>query len=77
MAPALIVIHVPLLVAAHAQPPAAVTATVPVPATDVTFADAGEMVGVQGAAACEIVNVSSPIVSVAVRGAAVGFAATL
>ena len=76
-APALIVIQVSLLVAVHAQPVVAVTATLPVPAADVTFADAGAIVSVQGAPAWVIVNVSSPIVSVAVRGVAVGFAATL
>ena len=76
-APALMVIQASLLVAVHAQPVAAVTATVPVPAAEVTFADAGEMVGVQGAAACVIVNVLPPIVSVAVRAVVPGLAVTL
>ena len=69
-------IQVALLVAVHAQPVAAVTATVPVPAADVTLADAGEIVGVQGAAACVTVNVLPPIVSVPVRKVVVVFAAT-
>ena len=76
MAPALTVIQVALLVAAQAQPVAAVTATLPVPAVDVTFADAGDIVGVQGAAACVTVNVFPPMVRVPVRDVAVVFAAT-
>ena len=76
-APAVTVAQLALLVAVHAQPVAAVTATVPVPAADVTFADAGEIVGVQGAAACVTVNVLPPTVSVPVRDVAVVFAATL
>jgi hypothetical protein len=75
-APALMVIHASLLVAVHAQPVDAVTATVPVPAAAVTLADAGEIVGVQGAAACVTVNVLLPIVSVPVRKVPVVFAAT-
>ena len=77
LAPAVIVAQLALLVAVHAQPVAAVTATVPVPAAAVTFADAGEIVGVQGAAACVTVNVLPPTVSVPVRDVAVVFAATL
>ena len=71
------VIHASLLVAVHAQPVAAVTATVPVPAAAVTFDDAGEIVGVQGAAAWVTVNVLPPTVSVPVRDVPVAFAATL
>jgi hypothetical protein len=37
-----------LLVAVHAQPVAAVTVTVPVPAADVRLAEAGEIVGAHG-----------------------------
>jgi hypothetical protein len=49
-APAVIVTHVALLVAVHAQPVAAVTLTVPVVAADdVRFDDVGEIVGAQGA----------------------------
>ena len=70
-------IHASLLVAVHAQPVDAVTATVPVLAVDATLADAGEIVGVQGAAACVTVNVLPPTVSVPVRCVAVVFAATL
>ena len=77
LAPAVIVAQLALLVAVHAQPVAAVTATVPVLAVDTTLADAGEMVGVQGAAACVTVNVLPPTVSVPVRDVAVVFAATL
>ena len=45
VAPAVMVAQVALLVAVHAQPVAAVTVTVPVPAADVMFADAGAIVG--------------------------------
>ena len=76
-APALMVIQASLLVAVHAQPVEAVTATVPVLAVDATLADAGEMVGVQGAAACVTVNELPPIVSVAVRAVVPGLAVTL
>jgi hypothetical protein len=69
--------HEALLVAPHAHPVAAVTVTVPVPAADVTFADAGEMVGLHDAPAWVTVNVLLPIVNVAVRPVVPGFAATL
>ena len=76
--PALTVIHVALLVAVQAQPVPAVTAIVPVTAAAVTFADAGEIVGLQGAAACCVtVNVRPPIVSVPVRDVLEVFATTL
>ena len=77
VAPAVIVTQLALLVAVHAQPVAAVTATVPVPAAAVGLADAGEMVGVHGAPAWVIVKVLPPTVSVAVRDAVLVFAATL
>ena len=77
VAPAVTVIQASLLVAVQAQPPAAVTVTVPVPAAEVGLADAGEMVGVQGAPAWVIVKVLPPIVSVVVRDAVLVFAATL
>jgi hypothetical protein len=77
VAPALTVIQVAALVAVQAQPVAALTVTVPVLAVDVTLADAGEIVGVQGAAACVTVNVFPPIVNVPVREVVVVFAATL
>jgi hypothetical protein len=68
VAPVLTVIHVALLLAVQAQPVAAVTATVPVPAADVTLAEAGEIAGLQGTAACCVtVNVDPEIVSVPVR----------
>ena len=76
-APAVIVAQLAPLVAVHAQPVAAVTVTVPVLAVDVTLADAGEIVGVQGDAACVTVNVLPPAVSVPVRDVPVAFAATL
>jgi hypothetical protein len=67
-APALTVIHVALLLAVQAQPVAAVTATVPVPAADATLAVVGEIVGLHGAAGCCVtVNVDPEIVSVPVR----------
>ena len=75
--PAVMVTQLALLVAVHAQPVDAVTATVPVPAAAVGLADAGEIVGVHGAPACVIVNVLPPIVSVAVRDAVLVLAATL
>jgi hypothetical protein len=62
------VIHVALLLAVQAQPVAAVTLTVPLPAADVTLADAGEIVGAHAAAACCVtVNVDPAMVSVPVR----------
>ena len=76
-APAVTVIHASLLVAVHAHPVAAVTVMVPVSATEVGLADAGEIVGVQGAPACVIVKVLPPIVSVAARDAVFVLAATL
>ena len=76
VAPALIVIHATLLVALHAQPVAAVTVTVPEPATSDTLADVGAIVGVQGAAAWFTVKVLPPIVTVPVREVVVVFAAT-
>ena len=68
VAPAVRVIHVALLLAVQAQPVAAVTLTVPVPAADTTLADAGEIVGAHAAAACCVtVNVDPAMVSVPVR----------
>ena len=76
--PALTVIHVALLAAVHAQPVPAVTVTVPVTAAEVTLADAGEIVGLQGTATCCVtVNVMLPIVNVPVRDLFEVFAATL
>ena len=77
VAPALIVIHEALLVAVQPQPVGAVTVTVPLPAADVTLADAAEIVELQGAPACVTVKVLPPIVSVPVRGLVVVFAVTL
>ena len=51
VAPAVMVTQLALLVAVHAQPVVAVTVTVPVPAAAVGLAEAGEIVGVHGAAA--------------------------
>jgi hypothetical protein len=75
-APALIVIHAALLVDVQAQPVAAVTVIVPVPATSETFADVGAIVGAQGAPACVTVKVLPPTVTVPVLAVVVGFAAT-
>ena len=76
--PALTVIHVALLVAVQAQPVPAVTVLVPVTAAEVTLADAGEIVGAHGAAACCVtVNVLPPIVRVPLRDVVAVFAATL
>jgi hypothetical protein len=77
VAPAVMVTQLALLVAIHAQPVAAVTVTVPVPAADVGLADAGEIAGVHAVPACVIVKVLPPIVSVAVRDAVLVLAATL
>jgi hypothetical protein len=78
VAPALTVIHVALLVAVQAQPVPAVTVMVPVTAAEVTLADAGEIVGPHGTAACCVtVNVDPAIVSVPVRDVLAVFAATL
>jgi hypothetical protein len=76
-APALNVIHASLLAASHAQPLAAVTATVAVIPAATTSADAADSVGAQGAAACVTVKATPPIVSVAERAVVVGFAVTL
>ena len=78
LAPALIVIHVALLAAVHAQPVPAVTVTVPVVAADdVRFDDVGAIVNVHGAPACVTVNVCPPIVIVPVREVVLVLAATL
>ena len=78
LAPALMVIHVALLAAVHAQPVPAVTVTVPVAAADVVrFDEVGEIVNVHGAPACVTVNVCPPIVIVPVREVVLVLAATL
>jgi hypothetical protein len=77
VAPALIVIQLALLVAVQPQPVGAVTATVPLPATDVTLADGAAIVAVQGTPAWVTVKVLPPTVSVPVRAVVVGLAATL
>ena len=78
VAPALTVIHVALLVAVQAQPVPAVTVMVLEPAAEVTLADAGEIVGAHGAAACCVtVTVDPAIVRVPVRDVLPVFAATL
>lgn len=77
LAPPVTVSHEALLVAVHAQPVAAVTATLPVPAAALGLAEAGEIVGVHGVPAWETVNVLFPIVSVALRPVVLAFAATL
>ena len=78
LAPALIVSHALLLVALQLHPVPAVTATLPVVATDdVRFDDVGEIVNVQGAPACVTVYVFPPIVIVPVREVVPALAATL
>jgi hypothetical protein len=77
VAPALTVIHGALLAAVQAQPLPAVTVTEPVPAADVTLAEAEEIVGAHGVAACVTVKVLPAIVSVPVRDMEPVFAATL
>ena len=77
VAPALIVIHAALLVAVHAQPVAAVTVTVPLPATSDTFAEVGAIVGAQAVPAWVTVKVLPPTVNVPVRAVVVEFAVTL
>jgi hypothetical protein len=77
VAPAPIVIHAALLVAVHAQPIAAVTATVPVVPLDTALADVGEIVGAQVVPACVTVKVLPPMVTVPVREVVPGFAATV
>ncbi len=67
LAPAEIVSHVALLVAVHAQPATAVTATAPVLAEAATDRPVCASVEVQGAAAWVTVNVCPPIVRVPVR----------
>ena len=77
VAPPVSVIHAALLAAVHAQPVAAVTLLLPLPAAAVTDCVAGEIDGEQAAAACVTVNVAPAIVSVPVRLEATVFAATL
>ena len=74
---AVMVSHVALLVAVQLQKVGAVTVTVPVIPAEVALADAREIVGTHGAAACVTVKVFPPIVSVPVRGVAAAFAATV
>jgi hypothetical protein len=76
VAPAVTAIHASLLATVHAQPVAAVTVNVPVPAAAVGLADAGDIVGTQGAPAWVTVNVLPPIIIVPERGVVVVFAAT-
>jgi len=67
-----------LLTAVQLQPEPAVTAMLPLaPIEDVRFLEVGEIVTVQGRAACVTVNVWSPIVSVPVREVVPLLAATL
>ena len=77
VAPALMVIHDALLVAVQAQPVGAVTVTVPLPAADVTLAEADPIVALQGAPACVTVKVLPPMVRVPLRPLVDVLAATL
>ena len=75
-APAVTVIHVALLVAVHAQPAVAVTATVAEPPLAAALADVGEALKLHGKV-CVIVTVWPATVSVPVREVVPVFAATL
>jgi hypothetical protein len=77
LAPPVIVTHATALVAVHAQPAAAVTATLPVDAVAATEALVGATLNVQGTPACVMVTVCPATVSVPVRGDVLVFAATL
>ena len=77
VAPALIVIQLALLAAVQPQPLGAVTATVPLLEPYTTLADDEAIVELHGVPACVTVKVFPPTVSVPVRGAVVGLAATL
>ena len=77
LAPPVIVIHVALLAAVHAQPLPLVTVNEPVPPPATTDSDTGETEYVHGAAACVTVKIWPAIVSVAVRSTVVVFWATL
>ena len=74
-APAVIVIHVALLVAVHVQPVAVVTLVLPVVAVDATLAVSGETVKLHGAA-WVTVTVCPATVSVPVRAVVPVLAAT-
>jgi hypothetical protein len=75
-APPLIVIQESLLAAVHEQSAPTLTGTTPVNPVDPRFAEAAEMVGIQGAPACVTVNALPPIVIVPVRALPAAFAAT-
>lgn len=77
LAPLVIVIHDALLVAVHVHPLPLVTVNDPVAPPETTLVETGESEYVQDAAACVIVNVWPPAVTVPVRAAVVAFAATL
>lgn len=77
LAPLVNVSHAVLLAAVHAQPVAAVTATLPVTAVAATLADGADRVGVHVAPAWVTVNVLPPIVRVPVRAVPSGLAATV
>jgi hypothetical protein len=77
VAPAVMPIHVALLVAVHSHPIAAVTAIVPVPPPATALAVAGAIDGAQDAPDWVIVTVVPATVSVPIRSATPGFAATL
>ena len=77
VAPTVMVSHASLLAAVQAQPVDVVTAIVPDPPADATFADAGEIASAHVMPACVRVNVLPPAVSVPVRGVVAVFGATL
>jgi len=72
------VIQESLLVAVQPQPAPAVTAMLPLAASeDVRFDEAGAIVNVHGAPACVTLNVWPPMVIVPVRDVVLALAATL
>ena len=74
--PDVMVIHAALLVAVQAQPDATVTVIEPLPLLEPMLADAGEIVGVQGAPFWVTVKVAPPTLNVPVRGDVDEFGAT-
>ncbi len=76
LAPPVTVIQVAADEADHAQPPGAVTVTLPLPAAAPTLADVGEIVTEHDVPDCVTVNVSPAIVIVPVLGDTFWLAAT-
>jgi hypothetical protein len=77
LAPLVTVSQPSLLLAVHAQPVAAVTVRVPDPPPATAFAEAGAIVGAQGAPAWVTVKVMPPSVTDQVRAGDVGLEALM